>query len=241
MKEGHIAHLMKMLKESYRTLYKTQKQLEDGIKEVMNWLTECIRYSNIITIFDIRRCQDNDWLITWIVLLNNFTFFDRETELDKKILTALLKSDNMSLNHQLFLAMVWDRVDLVEEKILTKGKPRVQTGRYLSALTGDACRDLANLHEYVEATKQSSIKHQVGVGVASGLNVSYRYFELYGRPKRNHDAGPADGAGRVHRAPRHERLCHAVLLDSREAERTVQRSGKSFACTTSQSYRVYHS
>ena len=45
----------------------------------------------------------------------------RETQLDKKILSALLKSDNMSLHHQLFLAMIWDRVDLVEEKILIKG------------------------------------------------------------------------------------------------------------------------
>ena len=45
--------------------------------------------------------------------------------MDKKILSALLKSDKMSLHHQLFLAMVWDRVDLVEEKVLVKGMLRI--------------------------------------------------------------------------------------------------------------------
>ena len=42
----------------------------------------------------------------------------RETFLDKKILSALLKSNNMDLHTQLYLAMIWDRVDLAEEKIL---------------------------------------------------------------------------------------------------------------------------
>ena len=44
--------------------------------------------------------------------------FRRETFLDKKILSALLKSNNMDLHTQLYLAMIWDRVDLAEEKIL---------------------------------------------------------------------------------------------------------------------------
>jgi len=47
--------------------------------------------------------------------------FGRESHLDRKILSALLKGDKMSLNQQLFLAMVWDRVDLVEEKIMARG------------------------------------------------------------------------------------------------------------------------
>jgi hypothetical protein len=42
--------------------------------------------------------------------------------LDKKILSALLKGDDMNLHHQLYLAMVWDRVDIAEEKILVHGK-----------------------------------------------------------------------------------------------------------------------
>ncbi len=57
------------------------------------------RYSDILTIFDIRR----------------------ETQLDKKILSALLKGHDMSLHHQLYLAMVWNRVDLAEEKIFVHG------------------------------------------------------------------------------------------------------------------------
>lgn len=42
----------------------------------------------------------------------------RETHLDKKILSALLKGNNMDLNAQLNLALIWNRVDLAEEKIL---------------------------------------------------------------------------------------------------------------------------
>jgi transient receptor potential cation channel subfamily M protein 7 len=47
--------------------------------------------------------------------------FFRETFLDKKILSALLKGNNMDLHTQLYLAMIWDRVDLAEEKILAGG------------------------------------------------------------------------------------------------------------------------
>ena len=70
------------------------------LKNLVNWTIECISHSDIITIFDIRR----------------------ETQLDKKILSALLKGDKMSFHHQLFLAMLWDRVELVEDKIMAKGK-----------------------------------------------------------------------------------------------------------------------
>ena len=69
------------------------------LKYLMNWTLDCIRFSDIITTFDIRR----------------------ETQLDKKILSALLKGQHMTLPHQLYLAMVWDRVDLAEEKIFTHG------------------------------------------------------------------------------------------------------------------------
>ena len=47
--------------------------------------------------------------------------FDIKTEedMDKKILFALLKSENLSLNSQLYLSMVWNRVDIAEEKIFS--------------------------------------------------------------------------------------------------------------------------
>ena len=37
-------------------------------------------------------------------------------------MSALLKVDNMDLQKQLYLAMVWNRVDLAEEKIMIKGQ-----------------------------------------------------------------------------------------------------------------------
>ena len=99
LKEGHVAHLMAMLTENYGSYYKNDPEERDKqMKVIMNWVMECVRYSDIITIFDIRR----------------------ETHLDKKILSALLKGDRMALHQQLFLAMVWDRVDLVEEKVMVR-------------------------------------------------------------------------------------------------------------------------
>ena len=45
--------------------------------------------------------------------------FDIKTEedMDKKILFALLKCENLGLQSQLYLSMVWNRVDIAEEKI----------------------------------------------------------------------------------------------------------------------------
>ena len=88
-----------MLEVAYGAGYKSEKAKVDGLKSVMNWTLECVRYSNIITTFDIRR----------------------ETELDKKILSALLKGQNMTMHYQLYLSMVWDRVDIAEEKIFVHG------------------------------------------------------------------------------------------------------------------------
>ena len=59
-------------------------------------------------------------MIIYIKILSLFYF--RETQLDKKILTALLKGPGMETGHQLYLAMLWNRVDIVEEKILVHGK-----------------------------------------------------------------------------------------------------------------------
>ena len=88
-----------MLDVAYGASYKSEQAKIDGLKSVMNWTLECVRYANIITTFDIRR----------------------ETELDKKILSALLKGQNMTMHYQLYLSMVWDRVDIAEEKIFVHG------------------------------------------------------------------------------------------------------------------------
>ena len=95
LKEGHVNHLEKMIGSAYHASKTNREQL----KSVLNWTLECVRYSDIITIFDIRR----------------------ETQLDKKILSALLKLQDMTLHQQLYLAMIWDRVDLAEEKIFVHG------------------------------------------------------------------------------------------------------------------------
>ena len=54
------------------------------------------------------------WRHLWMTLR-------RETCLDKKILTGLLKGQNMTMHYQLYLSMVWDRVDIAEEKIFVHG------------------------------------------------------------------------------------------------------------------------
>ena len=35
--------------------------------------------------------------------------------------TGLLKGQNMTMHYQLYLSMVWDRVDIAEEKIFVHG------------------------------------------------------------------------------------------------------------------------
>ncbi len=82
LKEGHVAHLLHMLTEAFGGFYKEDiAERDKNMKIFLNWTMECVRHSDIITIFDIRR----------------------ETHLDKKILSALLKSHHMPLHQQLFL------------------------------------------------------------------------------------------------------------------------------------------
>ena len=64
-------------------------------KLFMNWVMDVVRHSDLITVFDIRR----------------------EEDMDKKILFALLKSENLNFQSQMFLSMVWNRVDIAEEKV----------------------------------------------------------------------------------------------------------------------------
>ena len=54
------------------------------------------------------------------VFQNSLNF--RETQLDKKILSGLLKGTGMEIKHQLYLSMVWDRIDIAEEKIFVHSK-----------------------------------------------------------------------------------------------------------------------
>ena len=56
-----------------------------------------------------------------LITFKNWLNF-RETQLDKKILSALLKGTGMEIKHQLYLSMVWDRIDIAEEKIFVHGK-----------------------------------------------------------------------------------------------------------------------
>ena len=54
---------------------------DEKLKSVMNWTLECIKQSDYLTIFDIRR----------------------ETQMDKKILSALLKGHDMSFTSSALL------------------------------------------------------------------------------------------------------------------------------------------
>ena len=55
-------------------------------------------------------------------IIVNIFYLIRETQLDKKILSGLLKGTGMELKHQLYLSMIWDRIDIAEEKIFANGK-----------------------------------------------------------------------------------------------------------------------
>ena len=74
LKEGHIDHLNKMLDRAYGHQWTGDLKTEK-LKSVMNWVLECIKESDCLTIFDIRR----------------------EIHMDKKILSALLKGHDMRL------------------------------------------------------------------------------------------------------------------------------------------------
>ena len=61
----------------------------------MNWISECIYYSDLIIVFDI----------------------NHEENLDKKILSALLLGKDLTIQSKMYLSMVWNRVDIAVEKI----------------------------------------------------------------------------------------------------------------------------
>ena len=53
--EGHIKQLRKMVERTYCSKFKNKRFRRNLLEEIMNWVLECIRYSDIITTFDIRR------------------------------------------------------------------------------------------------------------------------------------------------------------------------------------------
>ena len=46
---------MQMLDTNYGVHMKPPSYKEEQLKNIMNWTIECVRYADIITIFDIRR------------------------------------------------------------------------------------------------------------------------------------------------------------------------------------------
>ena len=62
-----------------------------------------------------------------------------ETDLDNVILTSLLKGKDLNLYSQLYLALVWDRLDIAEEKIFSNRsfevRPESMDELMLKALT----------------------------------------------------------------------------------------------------------
>ena len=83
-----------MLEEAYSSRLQGQRG-EENRKMFMNWIIDVVGFSDMITVFNIKR----------------------EEDMDKKILFALLKSENFNFQSQMFLSMVWNRVDIAEEKI----------------------------------------------------------------------------------------------------------------------------
>ena len=93
MKEGHVKHIENMIEENYAD--RIHGKGKGNKKLFMNWVMEVVKHSDLITVFDIKR----------------------EEDMDKKILFALLKSESFNFQSQMFLSMVWNRVDIAEEKI----------------------------------------------------------------------------------------------------------------------------
>ena len=96
LKQGNIQHIQAMLRESFADRIRGEEG-EKRMKTFVNWVLECVRYSDLISVFDIRV----------------------EENLDYTILTSLLKGSDLNLTSQLYLALVWDRVDIAEEKIFS--------------------------------------------------------------------------------------------------------------------------
>ena len=100
VKEGHIDHIKELLDTTFDLEeWQTQEEKTEALKSTLNTILECVRYSDLIINFDITR----------------------EIHLSKKILEALLQGQDMSLDHQLELAMIWNREDIAEGFLFSDG------------------------------------------------------------------------------------------------------------------------
>ena len=101
-----------MLEEAFETRV-TGPGGNQNKRMFMNWIMDVVRHSDKITVFDIRR----------------------EENMDKKILFALLKSENFNFQSQMFLSMVWNRVDIAEERIFCDRNFEWQQGDFDEVMT----------------------------------------------------------------------------------------------------------
>jgi hypothetical protein len=92
LKQGNTNHIEEMFEDSFSERLKGEEGNRRK-KTFTNWVIECIGYDDLISVFDIRS-EDN---------------------LDYNILTSLLKGTDLNTYSQLYLAMVWDRVDIAED------------------------------------------------------------------------------------------------------------------------------
>ena len=70
---------------------------EEKMARYLSMIEAALQQHHLVTVFDIRV----------------------ETNLDNVILTSLLKGKDLNLYSQLYLALVWDRLDIAEEKIFS--------------------------------------------------------------------------------------------------------------------------
>ena len=75
-------------------------ELEDKLEKYLSMIENSLQHYDLISVFDIRT----------------------ENNLDNVILTSLLKGNDLNLYSQLYLALVWDRLDIAEEKIFSNRK-----------------------------------------------------------------------------------------------------------------------
>ena len=153
LKEGHIKHLEVMLEEAYSSRLQGQRG-EENRKMFMNWIIDVVGYSDMITVFNIKR----------------------EEDMDKKILFALLKSEKFNFQSQMFLSMVWNRVDIAEEKIFCDRNLEWEQGDFDEVMTK------ALLMERVEFVELLILN---GVSFRQFLTVA-RLRELYNESSFRH-------------------------------------------------------
>ena len=168
LKQGHLKRIEQMLEDAFSdrliiivgiTIPSFLNRLKGEIgqerkKTAVNWILECIHHADLITVFDIRT----------------------ETNLDYKILSALLKGNSLNLYAQLFLAMVWNRVDIAEEKIFCDRNFEWEQGDFDEVMTK------ALLMERVEFVELLILN---GVSFRQFLTVS-RLRELYNESSYRH-------------------------------------------------------